>query len=361
MFENIVGQDKIREILKQSLSRKRIPHALLFYGPRGVGKEACAIELSKALICQVEEFFACNKCRDCCRIEQLTHPDFYFIFPCSASMSIDDEKKIKKSIVDNPYMRENLWANPTISIDQIRQLKKQSALSSFENKGRVVIIAEANRMTSEAANSLLKLLEEPPSKMTIILTSSRQNLLLPTIKSRCQSLRFDPISWNELADALIDRRSLDEKRAKMIAKVSLGSYRRAIELLDEDIDDKRNKILNILRTAIKSDFDRLMAMEELVKNQDKAEIKELLNLMLLWFRDVMIYQNNNNKSDLIVNVDQMETLEKFSGAFKKLNVEIIVNEIEKSIQLIDRNVYVNLIILNLFYQLKHNLRRDRHA
>lgn len=361
MFETIIGQHKVRDILLQSLMRKRVPHALLFYGPEGVGKEALALELTRAFICQENEFYACNNCSDCRRITQLTHPDVYFISPATGKMTVDEEKAIIKSIVDNPYKRVSPWANPSISIEQIRRLKKEAALTTFENKGRVVIIAEAQQMTIEAANSLLKLLEEPPPDMYIILTSSNPAALLPTIISRCQGLRFEPLDWEDIAAALIQRASLDENRANLIAKISLGSYRRALELIDEDIDNKRIKVLELLRSIIKNDLDRLWSVEELVKNEDKGEIKELLNLMLLWFRDALIYLDGNRNEHSIVNIDQIDVLEKFCNSFEKLDIKKIVDDIETAIQLIDRNVYINLIILNLFYRLKYNLRRKNYA
>ncbi|MBN1153742.1 DNA polymerase III subunit delta' [candidate division KSB1 bacterium] len=353
----MIGQDKVKEILLRTLSRKRIPHALLFHGPKGVGKEAMALELARAFICQEDELYACNQCSDCHRIAHLTHPDVYFIFPFTGKITVDEEKAILKSVVDNPYMRSNPWATPSISIEQIRQLKKESSLSTFENKGRVVIIAEAHLMTPEAANSLLKLLEEPPSKMYLILTSSNHMALLPTIISRCQCLRFDPIEWRDIAAALTQRASVEESQANIIAKISSGSYRRAIELLDEDIDNKRTKVLDLLRAIIKNDFERLLAMEELVKSEEKNEIKELLNLLLLWFRDALIYIEGEANNSTIINIDQIDILDKFCHSFETLDVKRITDEIETAIQLIDRNVYINLIILNLFYRLKHNLRR----
>jgi len=359
VFEKIIGQKRVKKTLERLLTSKRVPHALLFSGGEGIGKEAMALEIACALICRNDEYFACGKCNDCRRITQLSHPDVYFLFPATSKITPAEQKEIINSIAKNPYVRLKPWASPSISIHRIRELKRTSALTSFENKGRVIIIAEAHRMTTEAANSLLKILEEPPPNMTIILTSSQPNLLLSTITSRCQSLKFDPISWQEIENAIKEQKEITPERAQLVAKLSFGSYRRALELLEEDLEQKRKKILDILRTIIRSDLDRLMLMEQLAKKEDKKTIKDLLELLLLWFRDMLIYLDGDKDNNLIVNIDQLETLDKFCNSFEKPDIEVIVSKIEESIYLFDRNVYLNLILINLFYSLKHNLRRKK--
>jgi DNA polymerase-3 subunit delta' len=360
-FENIIGQARLKIILSRVLESKRIPHAFLFYGLEGVGKEAMALELAKALICQQDQHFACGKCNDCRRIGLLTHPDVIFIFPATKKATPAENQEVIQSIVKNPYLRLNPYANPSISIDEIRELKRTSALTSFENKGRVVIIAEAQRMTVEAENSLLKILDEPTGKLTLILTSSQPNLLLPTIVSRCQLYGFSPIPWGEIESALVTGLKIDAARARLMAKLSFGSYRRAIELLDENLDQKREKVLNILRIILRKDEDRLVLMENLVRAEDKKSIKDLLKLMLLWMRDALIYTHGNKDQSLIVNIDQLETLDKFCNSFEEIDFETIIGEIEKAIELFERNVFVNLILMNLFYSLKNNLRRKMNA
>jgi len=360
-FEKIIGQKNVKEILARSLKRKRIPHALLFYGGEGVGKEAVALELARSIICQQDESFACGVCADCERISRLTHPDVIFLFPQTAAASDDEKRRIMESIAADPYMRLQLWANPSISIDQIRALKRTASMSTLENKGRVVIISDAHRMTVEAANSLLKILEEPHEGMTIILTSSQHNLLLPTIISRCQLLRFEPLSWQDIHAALMARKDIAEAKSQLAAKLSTGNFRRALALLDEDLDRKRSLVLDVLRSVIRDDLTRIEMVEQLVKGEGKKSVKDLLELMLLWFRDVMLLQDGGRDNDYLVNIDQLDTLEKFCAAFEEIDVSGIVTDVERAIQLIDRNVYLNLILINLFYKLKSNLRRVVNA
>jgi DNA polymerase-3 subunit delta' len=218
-FQNIIGQAHAKEILYKTLQHGRIPHAYLFCGPEGAGKLALGIILSKALFCQSPEKIICNQCSNCNKIESFNHPDLVIIFPALKSISVDEERKILQSIKEEPYFRYNPWANPTISIDKIRQIRKQSNLKPL-SKYRVIIVNEAEKMTIEAANSLLKILEEPPSFTYFILTTSKPSALLPTIRSRCHQLDLTFLSDQEIESALVEREGVSPEQAKLISRIS---------------------------------------------------------------------------------------------------------------------------------------------
>ena len=350
-------------VLTRTLQSKRMPHAILFHGPEGVGKEAVALELAKALFCQQDEIY-CNECSDCHRVAQLTHPDLIVIYPAPKQVKNEDTQSIRQSIVKNPYHRIQPWANPNILIETIRNIKKTVSMTSYENKGRVIIILDAHRMTVEAANSLLKILEEPLGKTTMILLSSQINLLLPTIISRCQQVRFDPLVWQDLETALIQREKIEPEKAKLLARMSFGSYRRALELLDENINEKQDLMLDLLRKALLSDMDILQMVEQIVSREDKKTIKDLLQLMLVWFRDAMVFHLQPSPEDYldkIVNVDRLQTLEKFVTGLEPIDYEQVIKKVETAVDLIDRNVYLNLILLQLLFGIKKLLRRRLHV
>ncbi|MFZ5517916.1 MAG: DNA polymerase III subunit delta' [Candidatus Zhuqueibacterota bacterium] len=358
-FENIIGQKRVIAILEKAIRSKRLPHALLFHGPEGVGKEAIALELAKALFCQQDVLY-CDACRDCMRVKQWSHPDLVILYPAPKQPTPDEVQTIRKSLIDNPYVRAHLWANPSILIDTIRGLKKMSAMTSYENKGRVVIVMDAHKMTTEAANSLLKILEEPPGNMTIILVSSQPNLLLPTIVSRCQKVRFDPIPCEDIEAALISRESIPAERAAIVARMSFGSYRRSLELLDEDLNEKQELVVDVLRKLLVSDLEVVMTVEDLVQKEDKKTIKELMGFMMIWFRDAMAFDvltPEDHANGGILNYDRLDVLRKFVGNLEPINFQQVISSIEKAIELIDRNVYLNVVLLQLFFKLKENLRR----
>jgi len=362
-FENIIGQKKAISILERTIRADRVPHALLFHGPAGVGKEAVALELAKALFCQQDEIY-CDHCHDCKRVAQLSHPDLKLIFPAPKQPKVEDLQFINSSLIKNPYYRARLWANPFIMIDTIRNLKKTVSMTSYENKGRVIIILDAHRMTTEAANSLLKILEEPLGKLTLVLVSSQANLLLPTIVSRCQKIRFDPLHWQDIEQALIEREKVSAGTAAIVARMSFGSYRRALELLDEDVDQKQNLMIDMLRIVLRSDLDILKLVEQLVNQQDRKTIKDLIGLMLLWFRDAMVMELLRNESDYqekIINIDRLDTLKKFVTGLESIEYDRVIPKIETAIGLIDRNVFINVVLLQLLFDLKKHLRRKIHV
>ncbi|MDZ7261399.1 MAG: DNA polymerase III subunit delta', partial [candidate division KSB1 bacterium] len=246
-FDSIIGQRKAKKILTRALQQKRVPHAYLFYGGPGVGKEALALELAKALLCQTNGTEPCDQCSHCSRVAKLTHPDLVYLFPAPQTIKPEEHQLVLQSLIKDPYYRLRLWANPSISIERIRELRRTSAYKSFEGRGRVIIIAEADTMTIEASNALLKILEEPPEKMNLILTTSNVTQILPTITSRCQMIRFEPLSYQDIETALIKRKKLEPEPARLIARLASGNFRRALELLQEDLPAKRQMVINVLR------------------------------------------------------------------------------------------------------------------
>lgn len=358
-FKNIIGQKRVITILERAVRSKRLPHALLFHGPDGAGKTATALELAKAALCQQDELY-CDNCSDCKRVAQLSHPDLILLFPAPKEPKIDELKTIRSSIADNPYFRTALWAKPEILIKSIRDLKKTVSMKSFENKGRVIILLDVHRFRTEAANSFLKLLEEPPEKVQIILVTSKPNMLLSTIVSRCQQVKFDPLSWQDIESALIEKKSIDPEQANIISRMSFGSYFRALELLDEDIDQKQELMIEILRKILKSDLELLLLVENLTGQHDLKLIKDLIVMMSIWFRDAKIIemlQGEEDFKDKIINIDRLETLQKFVESFQSINYEEVLEKIESALDKIERNVFLNLVLLQLLFDMKKLLRR----
>jgi DNA polymerase-3 subunit delta' len=359
-FEKILGQARPKEILKRALLHRRVPHAYLFTGPDGVGKEATAVEFAKALFCKGEGDIPCDTCESCRRAALFNHPDFFFIFPAPKSVTVENERLILDSMVQDPYARKRLWANPTIGIDRIRELRRTSTLKPLEGL-RVVIIAEADKMTLESANALLKILEEPPASMHMILTTSRPNSLLPTIVSRCQEVRFGLLADELVEGALISNKRLTPEQAALVSRISQGSYRRALEWLTESLDEQRDYAVEFLRCCLRDNLSHYRFVEEMSKNHEKRALKELLNLLLIWFRDALMYSHAQDDDRLlkksIVNVDKLETLRKFTGAFSDIDYDLAFRLLEKSIELIDRNVQTNLIFLVLITRLQGVFRK----
>ncbi len=366
-LSQVAGQEKVITILKRAFEQNRVPHAYLFHGDEGVGKEYMAIELAKSLLCRESTVKgeSCDRCSHCLRIRKMTHPDVIPIFPSPLSMKSDEEQMVLQSLAENPYRRTELWANPTISIERIRELKRKAGFKSFEGRGRVVIILDAHQMTPSAANSLLKILEEPPDKMSFILVTSSISQMLDTIRSRCQPVRFALLSQETIEKMLVERDKIEPEKAQIVGRIAFGNYQRACELLEENLPEQREFSVEILRAILKTDFDRLTLVESLVRDKEKLHIKELLGLLLLWLRDALILSECKSDSSFsrpeilkkLVNIDKIETLEKFIGAFQQVNYDEMIFEIDNALDLINRNVNLTLILVVLFDNMRKYLRR----
>ena len=358
-FEKIIGQERAKSFFKKALERIRISHAYLFVGERGVGKEAMALELAKALFCSNQCSGPCGQCADCRRVAKLTHPDLKFIIPMPSKIKEEEQTEILQSIAKDPYRRRELWANPSISIERIREIRRAFSYKSFEGKGRVVIMADADRMTSEASNALLKILEEPPEKTYLILISSKPDLLLPTITSRCQLIQFHPLTVQEIEEALIKRNKLDVNQTKLAARLASGSYRRALELLDDNLQELRAQSLELFRKSIQNTFTQISYVEDILHAmpRDSKKVKDLLILLLIWFRDAMVYYETHGENhNRLVNFDQVEIVQKFVSKFPNADLYGAVQEIERSLELIDRNVQLKLILIVLLNKLRSYIR-----
>jgi len=260
-FGAIIGQEKAVRLIRAGLQRKRVARAYLFSGPRGVGKRAAALELAKALNClSAPRDDACDRCETCRRIEHGNHPDVVRIVPDGTS----------------------------IKIDQVRRLQREFAYAAAEAERRVVIIEQTETMTVEAANSMLKFLEEPVTPMVAVLIAEQEDAVLPTIRSRCQHIRFAPLSPEHLEQVLTGE-GVDPAMARIAAHLAGGreEVRRLAEgdefaRLCEQVIKWNGEVLAGRGNALIS-----LQTEWMKGNPDKKALETVLELTLLWLRDLL--------------------------------------------------------------------------
>ncbi len=360
-WSNVIGQDRVKQILKNTILNGKVAHAYLFYGPEGVGKDAMAIEFAKALNCERNQGEACDECKTCRGIAELTHPNIKLIFklPLGKNETKDDspiekldESEIKliqeqvKLKSQNPYHKITIPRANSIKINSIREIKMEISHSLFIPGWRVIIVSEADAMTEQAANAFLKTLEEPSPKTVIILTTANKDKLLPTIISRCQLVRFSYLSDDEIANALIERYELTPARARLIARLANGSFGKAIELLDVTIKDKRIKPVDFLATIASGKVVKLLIeIEKIVTDYERSEIENFLHIILTWFRDALMLKVG--LEDKIINVDMIERLRKFVANYGEIDYQKAISLVERAISQVEKNVQLNLILINL--------------
>nr|WP_170145368.1 DNA polymerase III subunit delta' [Ammoniphilus oxalaticus] len=281
-WDGFVDQPKVATLLRNSILHKRVAHAYLFVGSQGVGKMKLAAQYAKALLCQqAEAGNPCQQCHHCQRIDSGNHPDLHLILLDGAS----------------------------IKIDQIRQLQKALSFRAAESSRNVYIIEHADKMTVQAANSLLKFLEEPVYQITALLLTEHIHQILPTILSRCQIVYFDELPFEKRVATLVSegffepivrnacKITADLAEARELCQTEqFAQYRNLMIQLSEDILEKGSYVLVTLQEkALKTE-------------QGNQGLPLMLDLLLYWYRDVLFFQIDR-KSEL-VNIDQMEAIQR---------------------------------------------------
>ncbi len=250
MFDKIIGNDKIKEQLKQAVDLNKTSHSYLFLGKSGIGKKMIAKEFAKMILCQSEEKY-CNYCKSCIEFESDNNPDFQLIVPDGAS----------------------------IKIDQIRQMQKKLLEAPIISKNKVYIIDDADLMTVEAQNCLLKTLEEPPEFVTIILIGSKESNFLSTIKSRCTIIKFQTIEDEHIKNYLSQNYEIENISEDMLA-IFGGSIGKAEYLKDKT--ELFSNIIEIIHSIKKIDLPDVLKKADIIyKSQDdKNDILEAMNVIL---------------------------------------------------------------------------------
>jgi DNA polymerase-3 subunit delta' len=240
MFEHLIGNQPVKDTIRRFLSSGRVPNSLLFAGPEGVGKKQFALELAKAIVCRESSSHeACGSCAACLRAG-------VFEFP-PVDERDDHEKVIFSKHADVgqviPYKRNVL-------VGAIRDLEREANFRPYEANARVFIIDDAEKMNDSASNALLKTLEEPAATTHIFLVGSKPNALLPTIRSRVQTVRFGPIDTDQIERLLLETHKYSQEDARLIAASSGGSVSRAVSLDIAGFRERRTAALDLIRTAI---------------------------------------------------------------------------------------------------------------
>jgi DNA polymerase-3 subunit delta' len=353
-FQEYPIQEKVKENFSKSIRTHHLAHAYLFHGSEGCGKEAFALELAKAVNCEHDSIRPCYTCLSCQKISRLNHPDIKLIFPTAKNWSEKDIRNCLNLKAQNIYAKIDLSGHTVIQIERIRELKNEAKLSPCEAKKKVYIISEAEKMTREGANAFLKLLEEPPDSLLIILITSSPKALLDTIRSRCQPLHFSNLNDDQVRNIVSKYLPLDD-RLESIIHVAEGNLKSIFSMVKENFEEKRELLLKYLRAVATGDMLNLAeAVEVMTREKDKNYLKDILNLLILWFKDI-IYLKNLGLDTRIINIYFINELKKFRQKYGASNLEVIVNEIENAITNINRNIYAPLVLTTLAIRIKRNL------
>jgi DNA polymerase-3 subunit delta' len=317
----VLGQDKILALLDRSLEKNIIAHAYLLVGPHHVGKRTLALNLAQALNCSSHKP-PCGQCRSCHRILDHKHADV-------TSIGLDSRTEI--------------------GIDDIRELQKFANLPPYEGKCKVFIIDDAEYLSTEAANSLLKILEEPPPKVVWLLLTAEERRLLPTIVSRCQRLELKPLPLTQVQKILTDFYNADLAKAEFLAHLCHGCLGWAISALaDDDILRQRAQRVTMISSLTHASLEQRFAYAQEIAtqfSQNRKSVAEVMEVWLMWWRDLMLIKGGCKEA--IINVDYEMALEEQAKSLSLNEIKQFLANLRSLREEISKNVNPRLAFESL--------------
>lgn len=313
---NITGHTWAVDMLKKHIARETTRHAYLFAGPPGLGRRTLALRFAQALNCPtpVKEGIPCGTCRDCRQIESMKHADLTVV-----------QAESKGGI---------------LKVDQIREARRTLVLKPYMSKYRVALFLRFQEANDNAANALLKTLEEAPSYAVLILTADNPEQLLPTIVSRCEVLRLRPLSLMDVQSEL-ENRGVENTRARLIAHISGGRMGYAIRMIEQDsLLERRDEWLNDLVILLSaSRVEKFKYADQLSK--DKETMRQAIMFWLSYWRDVLLRAAQAGTP--LVNVDRNVEIEDIADRMDLSSAGRAVRRLETGLEQMDRNVNPRLL------------------
>ncbi|MEG1021363.1 MAG: DNA polymerase III subunit delta' [Myroides sp.] len=373
-FSDIVGQNHLKNHLVNSVQKGRIPHAQLFIGPEGSGTLSMALAYAQYIICNNKGSendggsAACNL-----KFDHLQHPDLHFVYPVATTDSIKSNATSDDFmgtwidfLKETPYGSVNDWYEAigiqkkqgNISVHEAASILKKLILKPFEGGYKVMIIWMAEKMNTEAANKLLKLLEEPTDKTVFILIAEDEKAILQTILSRCQILHFNALNEQEIVQGLIEKENCDEVDAYSIAKQAQGNYNKALKLRYNITNEYPfdEWFVTWVRAAFRANKNARV-VSDLIKWSDEISAigrekqKLFLNHCMELFRQALLL--NYSTSELVYMEPKVDNfkLKNFAPFVNEHNILEIYQEIEDATYHIERNGNAKMIFTDLSIKL----------
>lgn len=336
-WSEIRGQDRPKKILERALETGRVHHAYLFAGLEGVGKYTTALAFSAIVNCKKRDASvfadACGECRSCRKIDQGFHPDVFSVAPEGGSSRI--------------------------KIDQIRDLQEEANKQPHEARYRMVLIDGAHSMTTEAANALLKTLEEPSTRMRLILITDQAHRLLETIISRCQELRFSGLAADEIVPILREELQAGDEieelpgddTLQLAAQYGEGSVGRSLAILTSGLLDERRELLTSILDRPAGRPAEMLDLADDLGSGNRSELERQLDVLKLFFRDLMLYKATGDTGE-IVNRDLTDEIADYAPRYSTTELTDILDDLLDAQEALDRQVNAQFLMEDLLPKLR---------
>jgi DNA polymerase-3 subunit delta' len=322
----VVGQDRVVTLFQRNLERGSVAHAYLLVGPPHVGKMTLALELAQALNCEAAEP-PCGECDPCRKVASGKHADVQVIGLDTGGNSNDKPRA-------------------EISIDQVREIQHSSNLPPFEGRHKVFIIDGAELMSNEAANCLLKTLEEPSEGVIFILLTANDSVLPSTVVSRCQRLELRPLPTPQVEAALSERRSLESAKTELLSRLCHGRLGWALTAADDDsLLQQRAQLIERLLEVIRGDNEQRFdyaAQLAAQFSQNRGSVQEVLDLWLDWWRDLLLVRLGS--TDTITNIDHEAVLIEIGRGYSLAQIRAFIYSIQAAGEQLSQNANPRLVL-----------------
>ena len=327
-FKDVVGHKDILKYISSAVENNRVSHAYILNGERGSGKKMLANLFAMTLLCETGDNEPCGKCHSCKQAESGNHPD----------------------IIRVTHEKPN-----SISVDDIRtQVNNTVDIKPYQGPYKVYIIPQADMMTRQAQNAILKTIEEPPSYAVFLLLTENAETLLPTINSRCVMLKLRNIKDTLIKKYLMENLEIPDYKADMCTAFAQGNMGRAIMLANSDhFNEIREEAVQLLKHISEMELNEIVAA---VKNISvyKLEITDYLDIIMIWYRDVLLYKATK-EIDKVVFKDQLQSIKEQARKSSYEGIELILESLEKAKARLKANVNFDLVMELLFLTIKENI------
>ena len=366
---NVLGQHRAKSFLSQLQFSGRVPHALLFAGQTGWGTLALAVEFAQWLLCEAGEDTKqhggpCGRCNACRKTTQFIHPDLHFSYPVIGANAVSSTflNEWRSALAENPYLDANTWLQRlgadnkqgNITKDECNAILKKLGLKAFEGRYKILLMWLPEYLGKEG-NRLLKLIEEPPDQTVFLLVTENAELILPTILSRCQLVKTDPLSDADISAGLQETRQIDASRAQQIAFLSGGDFQQALQLADNPENDDAAFLLDWLRKCWRGNGVELVKWTETFAKLGRENQKQFLYYGLHFLRELlaMVVSKNTNAR---LRPEELQTAQNMAAVLNFEKIAQMVNIVNDNVFYIERNANPKILFLDTSIQFNRILK-----
>ncbi len=326
-FRDVIGQEQIKEHLQNAIRAKKVSHAYIINGEKSSGKEFIARVFAMTLQCEQGETEPCQECHSCKQALSDNHPDIIYV----------------------THEKPN-----TVSVDDIRaQINNDVGIRPYSSRYKIYILNEAEKMTPQAQNAILKTLEEPPAYAVIILLTANVNSLLPTILSRCVVLNMKPVADEAVKKYLMEQLQVPDYKAEICVAFARGNIGKAKSLAaSEDFENLKSEALSLLKYIKDMELNEIIAAIKRI-TEYKFDVNDYLDIFSVWYRDVLLFKATNDVNHLVFR-EEIQTIRRAAQCSSYEGIETIIKALDTAKKRLDANVKFELTMELLMLTIQEN-------